>query len=513
MRTSFFIVAWVLIALVLPTERAAGQDDTNKPFIFFSAFPDESTEAKPSNPTTQLNLRSNHVQPYYVYVHNPTNQKQTILVELVSKRKTGQLAVAAKKSVEVEKGKTVRVILGAEKSILPPPAPLPPSADGKVVIPPAPGIPLYENPFFRATFDDGGKDASTNAATVKHVVGDTYTQFEKSFDKNVLTVKVKMKAKSAVMGGQVPVKLIPRNSKGEPIPLSKLAVEGNSLEGVLRVNPDEDGADAVELILDTTKLGEGFAEVSVDGSPRTKWYTLKGELTDPAAPYDVVAPPAAVPGKPIAIRFIGDGAPTPKEGTDFGIVFNRTGKPGGEQIKYVPSRRNEGIDVRIGTNGEVVFVTRSEDWVVEFPTQGVYGKRDFFARTGSTDSKPPRTVSFDATGPTSTFEVLPTILPADPKAPILKIYRPGQSIRVTATGADAESDIDTTRDVLIYLGEKPGPDGKVPPNGLVKVGKRVGEGFKYEAVFDLPATLASSERQYAEAPATIIFGCSRVAIS
>ncbi len=496
MRTSFFLAAWSMLALLLPAERSAGQDGppTDKPYVFFSAIPDEATDAAPGTPLRQLNLRPNQEQPYYVYVYNPTAQKKSVLVQLVSTRKTGQIAVAAEQTVEVGSKQAVRVQLLGNKAQIPPNPPTSlPTADGKVAAAPLPIIPLYSKPQFRAVVADTEDEKGTKIGLVAK---DLYTTVEKpTFTDNKLKIVVKRKV-TEMVGGPIAVRLIPRNKNGDAIDPAKLAAEGNSLEGFLATSKTGDGAQEVELVLNTKDLAEylkdGYAEVTIDGAPRALWCKLNGEPADPVAPFGVAVPLVAIPGKPITVRFIGDGAPTPPEGSDYRVVFNRTGSTAGEQIKNVPSKRNEGIDVRIGANSEAIFVTRSEDWVVEFPTQGVFGKRDFFARASTTDS-PKREVKFDATAPTIALDAEPAIKPLDPKAPILKMYRPGQRIKVTATGKDAESDIDSSKGAIIYLGEKPGPDGKPSPNGQVKPGRRIGTTDSYEAEFDLPPTLVVSD--------------------
>ena len=491
MRTTFFIAAWGLLALLLPAERSLAAPPTDKPYIFFSANPDENPDAAPAgDPDRQLNLRPNQEQPYFVYVHNPTGQKKTVLVQLVSKRKTGQLAVAAeKKSVEVGSKKTVRVQLEANKAQLPPPAPV--SPDPKAALAPAPAIPLYGTPYFRAVADDD----EDKEATIVLKAAETYASVEKEFnkEKNALTITVKRNDTPVKVGGPIPVRLIARNKNGDPIEPAKLAAAGNNLEGFLAIGAADDGAKEVVLTLNTKDLGEGFAEVSIDGSPRTKWYSFDGTIEKA---FGVIAPLAAIPGKPIAVRFMGDDAPKPADGSDLRIVFNRTGTVAGEQIKIVPSPRNDGIDVRIGASGEAIFVTRAEDWVVEFPTQGVYGEREFFARSGTIASEK-RIVMFDASPPTIQIEVEPAIDPEPANAVVKKReskkFRPGERIKVTASAQDAESKIDPTKGARIYLGEKPGADGKPGPNGQVKVGKPTAGKDSYEAIFEIPANYAASE--------------------
>src|SRR6185312_5842209 len=164
MRTSITMAAWIFLAVLLPTERSAGQDGPplDRPYVFFSALPDESSAA-PKLPIRELNLRPNQEQPYFIYVHNPTGVKQTVFVQLVSSPKKGLLEVAAEKNVEVDARKTVRVSFNPSKA----PAPSVPAMPG-VKAAPVPGIALHANPHFRASIDgklDMGARLGVVAAT------------------------------------------------------------------------------------------------------------------------------------------------------------------------------------------------------------------------------------------------------------------------------------------------------------------------------------------------------------
>ncbi|HEY2910851.1 MAG TPA: hypothetical protein VGI99_11430, partial [Gemmataceae bacterium] len=341
---------------------------------------------------------------------------------------------------------------------------------------PIPGIVLHANPHFRASIDgklDMGARLGVVAATA-------YANTNASFGNDRLKITVSRKDVDMV-GPPIHVRLIPRDRNGVALPQALLAVEGNSLDGFLAIDKASDGAQSVELTLNTRNLGpivdDGFAEVSIDGFARAYWGTLNGKAA--AAPFGVSVPQAAIPGKPIPVQLLAQSDDGP-----VSIVFDRTG---GEQIKRLPTPRNEGVEVRIGTNGEAIFATRSEDWVVEFPTQGVFGKRDFFART-ATKTSPRKTVKFDATPPGIELKVEPV----KPMTSAIKMFRPGQKIRVSAIAIDAESDIDPTKPVVIFLGDRPGADGKPAPNSQVKLGQKVDGKDEFVAEFEIPATYAAS---------------------
>jgi hypothetical protein len=483
MRTSILIAGWSLLVLLLPVERSAGQDGppTDRPYVYFSASPEESTDAEPKQPLRQLNLRPNTEQTYFVYVYNPLKDKKTVNVQLVSSPRKGLFVVAAEKTVEVPGKKGVRVQLAANKAQVPPTLPPTPGPDGKLIPQPAPAIPLAANPHIRAIVAD---ETEERGAKVGLIATNAYTNIEPTFADNKLKITVTRK-QTDLVGPPIHVKLTPRDSNGAPIDPARLAVEGNMLEGLLAIGKNEDGAQKVELTLNTAGLGDGFADVSIDEFARAGWYKLNGGAADP--PFGVAAPKAAIPGKPLPVRFM-----APPSGTDLRIVFDRTGSPDGEQIKAVPSPRNEGIGLRVGDSGEAIFVTRSDDWIVEFPTQGVYGKRDFFGRSGTKDS-PKTTVRFDATGPAiDILDAEPAVI--DPKKPAtLKMFRPGQKVRVIAGAKDAESDIDPTKGVTLYMGEKPEPGGKAPPGSQVKAGVKIADRDAYEAIFEIPLTTQTTE--------------------
>jgi len=485
MRTSLFIAGWSMLLLLLPADPTAAQDvPTDRPYIFFSASPEEPTDVAPAKPLRQLSLRPNQEQTFFVYVHNPLKDKKTVQVQLVSSPRKGLFVVAAEKSVDVGGRQTVRVQLAANKSQLPPAPPPAPAADGKTPPPPPPpAIPLAANAHVRAVFSDGAE--IENGAKIVRIDVSQYTNLEPKFEGGKLKITVTPKQTTTVLGsGPVNVRLTPRTANGEPIDPERLAVEGNNLAGVLALDKTGDGAQKVELVLNTANLadvlGSGFADVSIDGYARAGWYKLNSQPAE--RPFGVSAPAAAVPGKPIAVRFM-----APNDGTDLRVVFDRTGSADGAEVKSLASPRNESIGVRIGDSGEAIFVTRSEDWSVEFATQGVFGKRDFYGRSGTKDS-PKTTVKFDATAQTiDGLDAEPAEI--DPKRPAtLKMFRPGQRIRVIASAKDAESDIDASKGVVLYLGEKPGPDGKPALNSQVKTGTKVEGRDAYAAEFEIPPT-------------------------
>jgi|GEM_PF-3735693 len=486
MRTSILLAAWASVALLLPAP-ATGQDalPTDKPYIFFSASPNVSGDSAPDKPLRKLNLRPNQDSSYFVYVHNPLKDKASVKVQLVS-GPAGKLVVAAEKTVDVPGKQTVRVPLVADKAQLPPTLPPANGPDGKPLPAPAPTIPLGVNPFVRAVVADADGNLEEKGATITRVDVAAYTTVTvTNATNNGGKLKIVVKRQDVnLIGAPIAVQLTPRTKTGEPIAANLLAVEGNVLEGVLAIAADADGAQAVELTLATAGLpADGFAELSIDGYARAGWYGIDG--SDKPAPFGVSAPAAAMPGKPLTVHFL-----APKDGTDLKVVFDRTGTPAGEQIKTIPTPRNESISVRVGDNGEAVLVTRSTDWAVEFPTKGVFGTRNFFGKSGATAS-PKTPVMFDATGPgVDLLDAEP--ITADPKKATQRMFRPGQKVRVIASGKDDESKIDAAKGVVLYMGDKPGPDGKAAPGSQVKVGKPI-DGGRFAADFEIPATTTVPE--------------------
>ncbi|HEY3787518.1 MAG TPA: hypothetical protein VGL71_01630, partial [Urbifossiella sp.] len=286
-------------------------------------------------------------------------------------------------------------------------------------------------------------------------------------------------------GGPIPVRLIARNANHEAIDPTDL--KGNNLAGLLQAFEDGDGAKAVFLSLNTNGLpADGYAEVTVDGVGTFYRKFNGGEM---AAPFGVSAPRYAIPGKPIAVRVM-----APADAANLAVVFRRIKDTEGEQIKRLPSPRDKGIDVRIGSTGEPIFTTHSRDWIVAFPTEGIHGEHEFHVRSGAGKSGE-ILVNFDASKPTVNIDVQPfkpAGTPPDNKK--IEYFHPGQRIVVTVSAADPESRIDPKKPVLIYIGEKPGPDGKPAPNGQVKEGKPVpGSPNLFSAAFDLPTPLTVSE--------------------
>lgn len=478
MRTSKLIAGWSLILLLLPAERAAGQD---KPKAFFSPTADVGSNYNPDKDETkalrQINLRPNQESPFHVYVYNPLPVEAELTVQLVSGEKANRVVSASSVPLKVPSKTTVYVPLVADKAQLPPALPPTIGADGKPVASLPPAIRLGTDPYIRV-LDAKGEVQDDKATIGKISIGDLADIGTPEADKEKLRITVTPKTftkENKPLGSPIVVRLTPRKANGEPVETSKLAVEGNVLEGSLALNKEGDGATTLTLSVRKDSLDpNGFVDLSVDGYARVGAYDSKGTSTSIFA---VDAPSAAIPGKPITVRLMAPGSETGKE---LAVVLKRG--PGADEIRRVTTPRNEFTSFRIGNNGELVFAARSEDWAFQFATNGLFGKKDFVARRAGGDSAP-STVAFDTTAP-KLGEVKAE--PVGSKA-TSEWFVPGQRIKVIATPSEGESAIDPAN-VLIYIGEKPGADNKAAPGGQVAQGKLEADGKAYSAEFTIPAT-------------------------
>jgi hypothetical protein len=424
-------------------------------------------------------------------VHNPTGEKKTVQVQLVSTDTTGerpQDLVAATASAEVEPNKTVRVRLELNKDLLAPLASSPDKAG------PLPAIPLHGGVVFRVF---SAKEKATEAPVVLQPVS-VYTETERTevdTGKKVfgLSVSLRKKLGYPLVGGLIPVRVTVRDKNGDTLSPEKLGAPGNILAGELATSTDADadGSQNVNLRLNTESLGEGsIVEVSIDGVLRSSRWPLAGEKL-PAA-VGVIVPRFIASGIPLKTQVLAG----PKK-ERIQVVF---GDQIGHQVKHLPGPRNEGIDVRVGLRGEAVFVTRSLDWTVEFPTQGLSGEKELVVRDANGENlSKAQSVTVDAVPPKvvglRVVPVPPIVAEPQPPAPPVKApakiyYRPGERIKLSASVV-AASGIDPEKGVLFYLGERPGLDGKAVLNSQVKKGIKSAD--LYEAVFDIPATFDRSE--------------------
>jgi hypothetical protein len=482
MRTSKLIAGWSLILLLLPAERAAGQD---KPKAFFSPTADVGSNYNPdtdaNKPLRQVNLRPNQEAPFHVYVHNPLPVEAELTVQLVSGEKTNRVVAASSALLKVPSKTTVYVPLTADKAQLPPALPPTIGADGKAVAAPPPAIKLGTDPVIRV-LDAKGVPQDEKATIGNISIGDLATVAAPVVEGKKLSIKVTPKTfttENKPLGPPITVKLTPRKANGEPVAASTLAVAGNVLEGSLALSKEEDGAAELTLSVLTDGLdANGFLDVSVDGYSRAGAFKLDGT---PASIFAVEAPSAAIPGKPITVRLMASD-PKPKE--KFAVIFKRGA--GVEEVRHAPSARNEFTSVRIGANGEVVLAFRSEDWAFPFATNGLFGAKDFVARRADKTSGA-STVQFDSTAP-KLGEVKAE--PVGSKA-TSEWFVPGQRIKVIATPSEGESAIDPAN-VLLYIGEKPGADGKAAPGGQVVQGKLEADGKAFSAEFTIPATFTAT---------------------
>lgn len=488
MRTSILIAGWSLILLLLPMERAAGQPKAGTKVALISPTGDvgEDYNWDSPPPPRQANLRPNQETPYHIYVRNPKDADEKLTVQLVSKDDKGNFVVAASATMTVPAGKTKHVSLEANKLLLPPAIPPVTGADGKTIASPPPSIKLGKQPRIRVldakgnTLDDG--------ADIQNLKLDALAEV-KRIDSNATQLVLQATRKGGeVTGAPIAVKVTPRNGNGEAIAASKLAVPGNVLEGMLALKDGEDGAKELRLTLQTAGLpADGFVDVSIDGYARAAVFDFKGE---PKALCIAGVPSFASPGKPITASII---VSDPQAGEKFGVKFDRGA--GSEEIRYTPAR-NEFFSVRIGENGEAILAYRVQDGTVEFTTAGMYGAKTFIpVRTAAKATAPtPTTVRFDATAPAfdgkneKNVKAELRVTTGSPTEPVTwvekKWFGPGQVVRVTLVPTESESTIDPAS-VLLYMGEKPGADGKAAPGSQVAPGTASGSG--YSAEFTIPA--------------------------
>jgi hypothetical protein len=491
MRTSILIAGWSLILLLLPMERAAGQPEAGTKVALISPTGDVGEDYKWDSPPRQANLRPNQETPYHIYVRNPKDADEKLTVQLVSGDK-GKEVVAAFATMTVPAGKTKHVSLEANKLLLPPAIPPVTGADGKTIASPPPSIKLGKQPRIRV-LDAKGKTLDEDVNIDKTVIGDLADVKPATIDGKAVSTETKLvlqvsRKDGKVTGAPIAVKLTPRNGNGEAIPAAKLAIDGNVLEGVLAVQDGEDGAKALQLSLQTEALPKnGFVDVSIDGYARAYVFDFKGA---PKALCIAGVPSFATPGKPIAASLI---VTDPQADEKFGVKFIRG--PGSEEIRYTPAR-NEYFSVRIGENGEAILASHVHDGTVEFTTAGMYGAKTFIpVRTAAKATAPtPTIVRFDATAPAfdgkneKNVKAELRVSTGSPTEPMTwvekKWFAPGQVVRVTLVPTESESTIDL-ESVRLYMGEKPGADGKAAPGSQVAPGKASGNG--YSAEFTIPA--------------------------
>lgn len=502
MRTLALAAAWTAVVALLAAgpATAPAQEGGDEPSIFFSPSPDLGSDAKPARPNAQLNLRPNREQAYFVYVYNP-GKKAELTVELVSERKEKDAdgrevtspRTAATAKVVVEGGKSARVSFPGGAA-----AP-PPAADKGAAAPPPAVTPLYDRAQFRIA---GAKKGA--AADVGQVDVSNYTAVKKADEGLRLTVGRKGRLDYPLVGGPIPVRLEVRKADGSAAGEKELAVAGNALKGELALDEEAAKTPPVVLALANPKAFDGgAAEVYVDGVRAVERYPL-GDAS-PAAPAGLARPPAAVrTGTPLAVRLLSNPGDAAGGAVEVVVADRRPSddadptEPGADVlVRRLPTQRDKGIDFRAGPAGEAVFVTRSRDWELTLPTDGLYGPRKVYARRAADGSRvgPVHDVVFDGTAPTAPLTVDPAPTAADPAPPASKVpaqagrwYRPGQRV-LPATAATADSGI---QEVLFYLGAAPGADGKDAPGGASRKGVARANRWEAESPLVLPAAPAES---------------------
>lgn len=509
MRTLALAAAWTAVAALLTAGPTPAQEPGAEPVLFFSTNPGLGQDFKPTAFDTKLNLRPNLEQAVFVYVHNPDKVEQKVTVEFVSDppaakgKKGGAAPPLLTTEVTVGAGKSARLRLPGGVAAAPAPAP----AADKGAGPPPPALtPLYQK---KARFRVVRGGAEKKAAFVELPNVSNYVEVEeKGSPAGGLRLEARRlpKLDYPPAGTPVPVRLEVRREDGKATAPADLAAPGNTLRRLLPM--DDPGAaeppPPVYLSLaDFSKFGPGaVAEVYVDGVRLRRRYLAGGGDAEPAVGVARPAKGYVRTGDPLPVQLLSEpGGAADPEPVEVVIADPAADGEAGADVlaRRLPDLRDEGIEFRVGPAGEAVFVTRSRDWDVALPTDGLYGPRKLYARKVG-DAKPlgrVRDVVFDGAAPTAPLTVKPDRA-AGPVPPASRLpaaadrwYRPGQRVVLSVT-PDAASGVDDDG-VLFYLGAAPGPDGKDVPGGASRRGVRVdAKSRTFAAAFDLPPAPADT---------------------
>ncbi|HEY2783834.1 MAG TPA: hypothetical protein VGJ05_02565 [Fimbriiglobus sp.] len=460
---------------------AAGPAAAQAPVLAVSWDAKLPADRSPENSkATELNVRPNQSEAYYVYVYNPSEDPMTYAV--IVAQGTGAGDKLAEQTVTVEPKRTLRVPFAAPAPIAgqAPAAGLAPAATPAAA--PA-GKAIGNQLVFRLVNPKTGKNVVQDQTLPVQIlplssyIDPRETSFAYSRSANRLTVTLAKVKK--VTADEKPKFEHPCKVKLELRPDLIRGLDKNSvLEGTFESELSENGPDTVTLIASNMRFtGEnpgGLVGVSVDGVDRAIVYEVSfatDNTTGTPLTFDKSKPRlvpvggrwVAAPGKPFPVRIEVDAVPR-KDDYRIAAWFDRAGTDQALQplLKKDSRVQNESVSAVIGgPDGGIAVHAAVSDWVVNIDTAGVIGKRKVSTAVTKPDrtlvGRDEQTLTLDRTGPVDV-----TLSPA------ARSGERGTVLKVSASGRDKESGVEK---VIFFVGDAPGADGKAAPGGKVVVKK------------------------------------------
>lgn len=456
--------------LVLTDQQAAAQPGAKPLRVVFSDNPD-----KPDNPRSNLRLRPNTLQAFYLYVLNSSDKAADATVQLAV---NGQPLEGLTQKVKVDANGQARVRFAkaapADKAA---PAPAPAADKG-------PQLTDLAGPLQVRLLDNQNK--VLDEAEVRVSRPDEYVEVTNiQFDPKDNTLTVALKAKPEFTGPRARVELVLRDDR---IPA---LVAGQKKDGSYAGHLGHPGD---TLILEARNLQlrpggdrNGLVYLTIDGYERAFTFrsTFAGDqVSEPKRIDDAIlrldAARALVPGAASKVRIEVDNAPA-DAAAELGLYRNRKFDVAeGEIMEFSGDRQVRLAFNPNGPNGALLFKSVVSDWSPGLDTAEIFGTRALRLRlVRSTkddqgkvikkelefiDSGKPIEVLPDGTVKKTDSIVEGLILDATKPEGVKFVNFPAKLNRsaplpVQAVGRDPESDIKQ----VVFYGGKPLPDGKFPP--------------------------------------------------
>jgi hypothetical protein len=451
--------------------------------IVFSDNPD-----KPTDPRTDLRLRPNVQQAFYLYVENTSDKPAEATVELLA---NGQPLGVEPQKVQVEARGFRRVVFAK-------PAPPAPAAPDKPAAAPAPAdkppaLMELPGPLQVRLVDD--KKQVLDETEVRLARPDEYVTVKSiQFDPGRRSLTVVLEAKPEFAGPRARAELVLRPDR---IPaLAPGQKKQGSYGGYLDRAGDTLVLEATNLQLVSGGDANGLIYLTIDGYERAFTFRSNFPGDQPSEPRridDAIlrlnAAPAAVPGAPSKVGVEVDNA-TADTVAELGLYRDdRFEQLEGELLQFRGDRRVRMSFSPAGPNGALLFKPAVEDWTTDLETAEIYGPRRLRLRLvqiGKDDQGKPvrREVPFFDSGKPivvldgkvekTTSIVAGLMLDATKPEGVQFINFPaklprGAVLPVRALGSDPESGIKQ----VVFFGGRPLPDGKLPPGTTPVAGERV----------------------------------------
>jgi hypothetical protein len=429
--------------------------------------------AQATNALGDLRLRPTGVpEPYYLYVHNPTDKVQQLTVDLAPGGQSTKVIALAKS--------TQRVFFL--------PAPPPPPVAGSPAVPGVPVLPDLNGPLEIRLRDSADPNTVFDTRLIRVAVAPpreyvrlASVAYNPPSANGPNQLRVGLEARRTLAGPPCNVQLVlpPQRIPGF------LGAQSGTFNGVLPPTGALLQLFAAGLRFSEGAPDNGFVYVNVDTYARAFILrTTFARTGDPTTPEEDLRPALRLRADPIAaseskfpVTVEVDHAPAGAT-LELSLGHLQDGTFIADRVRKLPTARRERIGFQpAGPSGALLFDAAVQDWTVTFDTAEIVGARSLRARLFGAD----RAEILEVTRPVTLADRAPADVQfVNPPVQALR----GAPLALQAMGFGSGADV---QKVQFFVGRP--ADGKVPPSTPTTPGTAVnGNPSLWGATLPLPLT-------------------------